>query len=85
MDSELRQTLLPFIEAVYPDHRRLMADNNPKHSSTLAKQFLAANGVNWWKTLAELLDCNPIENIWHELKEYIGRTHNKDQLVQGIK
>lgn len=27
--------------------------------------------VNWWKTPPEPPDLNPIENLWHELKEFI--------------
>ena len=44
-------------------------------------------GVNWWKTPAESLDLNPIENLWHELKEYNRREvkpRTKEELVQGI-
>jgi len=41
------------------------------------------------ETVAESLDLNPIENLWHELKEFIRReikpTTTKDQLVDGIK
>ena len=32
-------------------------------------------------------DLNPIENLWHELKEYIRREvkpQTKDQLINGI-
>ena len=47
-----------------------MADNDPKHTSKEAKDFLVKKGVTWWQTPAELPDCNPIENLWHELKEY---------------
>ena len=35
----------------------------------------------------ESLDFNPIENLWHELKEYIRRVakpKTKDELVNGI-
>lgn len=46
------------------------------------------NGINWWQTPPESPDLNPIENLWHELKEYIRREvkpKNKQELVDGIK
>ena len=66
-----------------------MVDNDPKHTSNKTKAFLTANGVNWWRTPAESPDCNPIENLWHELKEYNRRSRvvkptNKQQLIDGI-
>ena len=85
--SILEGTLLPFIKDVYPDSHKLMQDNDPKHTSGYAKEWMDANGVNWWKTPAESPDLNPIENLWHELKEYIRREakpKTKDQLIQGI-
>ena len=84
----LRQTLLPFINKIYPINHRFMADNDPKHTSNEAKEFLEASGVNWWRTPAESPDCNPIENLWHELKEYNRRVikpRNKEKLIEGIK
>ena len=84
----LEKTLLPFIEQVYPDNHRLMADNDPKHTSNEAKQFLTQNEVEWWQTPAESPDCNPIENLWHELKEYNRRVikpTTKQELIDGIK
>ena len=84
----LEATLLPFLESVYPDGHCFMADNDPKHTSTAAKDFLTSRRINWWRTPAELPDCNPIEkNLWHELKEYIRRVtkpKTKQQLVDGI-
>ena len=92
MDAELfvniiGQTVLPFLRDVFPDHHRFMQDNDPKHTSVLGRTFLERNEVNWWKTPAESPDLNPIENLWHELKEYIRREvkpRTKDELVNGI-
>lgn len=50
-----------------------MQDNDPKHTSRLAQDYYTRSGINWWKTPAESPDMNPIENMWHELKEYIRR------------
>ena len=63
--SILEGTLLPFLAGVFPDGHKLMADNDPKHTSRLAQQFFIDSGVNWWKTPAESPDLNPIENLWH--------------------
>ena len=84
----LDKTLLPFVDKVYPNGHRLMADNDPKHTSIYARGWLASKGIYWWRTPAESPDLNPIENMWHELKEYIRREvkpRSKDELVTGIK
>ncbi len=84
----LQKGLLPFIRDTYPDSHRFMQDNDPKHTSKAVGTFLSQEGVNWWKTPAESPDMNPIENLWHELKEYIRREVkpiNKSELILGIK
>ena len=47
----LEQTLLPFIRDVYPNGHKFMADNNPKHISLYASDFIAKKesigGVPW--------------------------------------
>ena len=83
----LQRTLLPFLSDVMPNGHRFMQDNDPKHCSRKAQQFMEVNSINWWKTPPESPDCNPIENVWHELKEYIRREikpRTKEQLVEGI-
>ena len=64
-----------------------MQDNDPKHTSRIAKDYFEDNSINWWKTPAECPDFNPIENLWHELKEYNWceeKPKTKQQLVDGI-
>ena len=85
--SILDRTLLPFIQQVYPSSHHFMQDNDPKHTSLHGKEFLDQNHVNWWKTPPESPDMNPIENLWHELKEFIRREikpKTKEELIGGI-
>ena len=67
----LDQALLSFVRDVYGADHQFMQDNDPKHTSNHGKEFMESNGINWWKTPPESPDLNPIENLWHELKEYI--------------
>ena len=85
----LELTLIPFLQQKFPspNTHRFMQDNDPKHTSRAAQDFYTRAGINWWRTPAESPDCNPIENLWHELKEYIRREvkpMNKQELVDGI-
>ena len=84
----IKQALVPFVRDVYPNGHRFMQDNDPKHTSKLAQKVFEEEGINWWKTPPESPDCNPIENIWHELKEFnskIVKPKNKEELVEGIR
>ena len=85
--SILDRTLVSFLKSVFPDEHRYMQDNDPKHTSQVATDFFENKDINWWKTPAESPDLNPIENLWHELKEYIRREvkpKTKAELVNGI-
>ena len=84
--SILRSSLLPFIQDTFPNGHRFIQDNNPKHCLKLARKFYEDEGINWWPTPPESPD--PIENMWHELKEYIRREvkpTSKTVLISGIK
>lgn len=94
MDAEffveeiLKNHLEPFIEKVFPDGHRFQQDNDPKHTSTRAKDYLKESGINWWVTPPESPDLNPIELVWHELKHFLRKTHKpttKEDLIAGIK
>ena len=60
----LDSTLLSFLEEVYPDGHKFMQDNDPKHTSRHTKLFIEEKGGR---------RLNPIENLWHESKEYVRR------------
>lgn len=83
----LQRTLLPFLQEKFPDHHRFMQDNDPKHCSRLAQKFYDDNGINWWRTPPESPDINPIENLWHEMKDHLRgvvKPTNKQELIDGI-
>ena len=83
----LAHGLMPFLHTSYPDGHRLIQDNDPKHTSKFASNWMAAHGINWFRTPPESPDLNPIEMVWHELKEFlrnIWKPRNKEQLIAGI-
>ena len=84
----LKHGLLPFIKSNFPDTHRFQQDNDPKHKSKYALEFLKENGVNYWPTPSESPDLNPIEMIWSEMKTYIRRQvkpKTQSELIEGIK
>ena len=74
----LDKYLLPFIEKQFHGTEyRFMQDNDPKHTSRVAKGFYQAKGINWWPTPANSADFNPIEGVWRELKHFIEALEQK--------
>ena len=64
---------------------KTMIRNIPREK--LGNSMLRTQSTAWWKTPAESPNCNPIENLWHELKEYIRREakpKTKEELISGI-
>ena len=60
----LDAALLPFKKDVFPSGFRFQQDNDPKHCAHFTLNYFAENSINWWPTLAESPDLNPIENVW---------------------
>ena len=85
----LRAGLLPFVRRKFPDMNfRFQQDNDPKHTSRVAKEFFSQEQITWWKTPAESPDLNPIERVWSHMKQFLTYTIkpcNKQELVDGIK
>ena len=87
VEEILDKTFLPFKDHTYPEGHRFLQDNDPKHTSRLAKDFMKNNDINHWPTPAESPDLNPIEMVWAELKRYNSKTvkaSNKMELINGI-
>ena len=83
----MHESFLPFQRNVYPEGCRFAQDNDPKHCSRIARAFHEEEGINWWQTPPESTDLNPIENLWHELKEFIRKDvkpKTKQELIIGI-
>ena len=49
----------------------LYQDNDLKHTSKLCKETLSTAGVKWVKAPAKSPDLNPIELLWHPMKEFV--------------
>ena len=83
----LSNRLLPFIHDNFPDGHCFQQDNDPKHTSRLARSFMEDNGIYWWKTSPESPDLNPIELLWHKLKHFLQnqvKPKTKEELMDGI-
>lgn len=83
----LKDFLVPFLKEKFPDGHRFMQDNDPKHTSRLAKAYLEDQQATGGVHLPVSADINPIECVWAELKHYIARkvkSLTKADLVRGI-
>ena len=56
------------LDEVYPDGHRFQQDNDPKHTSRYAQDYIEEKCFNWFKTPASSPDINPTELIWHAVK-----------------
>jgi transposase len=64
-------------------------DNDPKHTATSTKKWLADNEISVLEWPPQSADLNPIEHMWNELDRRIRKRHklptSKDDLWEAIK
>ena len=61
--------LFSFIENVYPEGHKFMMDNDLKHTSGYAADWMRENGVNWCKIPAKSPDLRTCGASWRNTQE----------------
>jgi hypothetical protein len=63
---------------------RLYQDNDPKHTSRYSMKFYEEHSIDWCRSPAESPDCNPIENLWANMKWWLARVAKPKNLLELI-
>ena len=84
--SILQNQLLPAARSMYRRNWCLQQDNDPKHTSRVAKDFIAENSICTIDWPSNSLDLNPIENMWTTMKNNVEKRmpQNIDELTRFL-
>ncbi|CAK9819099.1 Transposable element Tcb1 transposase [Anthophora quadrimaculata] len=74
----VKNVLLPFAKDKMPNDWIYQADNDPKHTARVVKEFLEKEKLNIMKWPAQSPDLNPIEMLWIDVDHEIKRRKPKN-------
>lgn len=82
----LKRHLVPFANDKLARNWIFQADNDPKHTSNRAKNYLNRKKINVMKWPSQSPDLNPIEHLWNDVDKVIKlkKPSNKDDLYDII-
>lgn len=82
----MQTVMLPYAQEEMPLKWIMMQDNDPKHTSKLAKNWFSSNRVKLLEWPAQSPDLNPIENLWGDVKEAVfnAKPRNVEELWRVV-
>ena len=81
----LEENLLPSIHRLGLGKKFVfLNDNDPKHTSTLVKDWLRNNGIQVMQCPSSSPDLNPIEHLWDVLEDRVKKHHSKNKIELAL-